>query len=427
MRLRNLGWPVVGQILAAGFAALSATLIYVWLDADRVITYFSTVAMVTICGAFGAFGQRRVLPRDIREATGRDEDVPSVVRSRLILIGRASIVAATVCVALLLLLGMVDESDRWPIVVICAAWVVGESFRGVLADGQLGFKNDRNAASTGDALRWVLHSLGVLAVARTASVTALIAAGAAASWITLAAAGWLLHRELGRIESSAPASLSSGAVRSGFIVAVNSLAVMMTTQLTTVTADLGLEDEAAADFSFGMRIAAGLAILQAGTAKFVLPRAVGMGDGNDARGLHRDILKITWLSTAIAGLALAGLVFLLLVVQRSFTNLTLIALLVGLGMVANVAAGPAGTVLIANRQEMVVLRSNVTFGTLAAMAPLLGWWDVDVIWIAAAVGVAIAMHHGANAAILVRRLGPRVGLWRLYLPGAAGAKVAGHG
>lgn len=421
MKLRSMGWPIVGQVASAGFAALSSTLIYVWLSGADAIDYFASVAIVSMGAAFGAFGQRRVLPRDMRAETV--DIVPLlIVRGRLIL--GTSVVAAGVGALALRLLQIVSADRALGIAAIIAVWIVGESFRGVVADVQLGFHNDRLAALTGDGLRWAVHLFGIVLLARTASLTVLLIAGAVASWFTLGAALLVLVRQLrGRWQPSATDRTSGWArlgLMSGFIVAVNSFAVMMTTQLSTVTAALGLSDDAATDFSFGMRIAAGFAILQAGTAKFVLPRAVGLRKGDDG-GLGRDILKITAVSTSAAVAGLVLILGVLLVAKGGVSALFWIVGFVGLGNIANVAAGPAGTVLIANRAERVVLISNLFFGTLAALAPLLGRFGVRVELIAVGVGCAIAMHHGVNAAVLSRLLDQRVGFWRMPIPAKAAA------
>lgn len=406
-----MSWPIVGQAMSAGAAAGVTAVVYAATEAEFAIDYFATLAIVAILASLGSLGQRRLLPRDLRASSSPQD----LIRRRVRAVSIASGIAGLLGVAVVRF--VVEQPWTLTDMMLVLGWIAVEPLRGVLSDAHFGFLDDRRATLSGDGLRWLLMIAGLPLVVATKDLTVVFAVGLAAALACSGLAATWLRTPLGRGSDGDSGSRDRGGLggfreyRAAALMTVNAFAVMMTTQISVVTAKLGLEAEMAADYALGLRVAGAGALVQAGAARFVLPRATGLHAGNDRAAA--PIRRVTLLSVcAFAAILATGLAALwsLLGVEADMLLMTAI---VGLGYLANVASGPSGTVLIANGRELPVVASNVVFGAIAALTPLLGLWHVGLVGVGAVVAVTVALHHGTNARVLSELEGIQVGFWRL--------------
>lgn len=406
--LGGLTWPVIGQIVSTGAAALSAYLVFEIAPDEEAVALFAGLAVVALASALGGFGQRRLLPRDIRSS--ENASMVDLLRHRFRLVVGASSLAGLAVAA-----GVWQFEafgSQWSAPVVVGVWIVAEALRGVAGDVPLGFLQDSTAAVVGDALRWCLHLVSIGSALVFDLHHLLLLFGAAASvvgFLVSASVGSLRIRlwQSERSPTSSSVAAGRGPLFAGALVASNSLAAMMASQLTVITAAVAFDDAAALDFAFGIRVAAGLGVVQAAGAKFVLPRATD---------LQTNLAQIrrTAAFSLVATVGLLGLVIGALAILRiGSSTLVLVVAAIGVGQVLNVAAGPAGTVLIAQREELPVFLSNFAFGLLAGLAPLFSTLVRGAVGAAVVVGLATAMHHGTNARILHAKRGATVGFWKM--------------
>ncbi len=410
-------WPVAGQVSSAALSAVATALIYYLFEAEVASQYFGVAAMVTIMATVGAFGQQRILPRDVAISKRAHNPVRGQIAARLRLVALVAICAAA--------LGVVIEYGlsraSLGALVGVALWISVDSLRRILADTHFGLHHELRAVATGDALRWVLNLVGIITyvtIFAGSGLGGLILVAVLAVIVTGVVSGFSLARTIDAGPESSDnwrAHRVTGAeVRSGVTNMAATVAASLTPQASIVTATLVLSASESATFTFAMRIAVGLTLVQSGLAKYVLPRAVVLADTNLEPIERADTIRLVQRASRLATFAALALLIAavgIFLVLNSESKLVGTITILGVASLLNVAAGPAGAVLVANHHEGIVLVSNVAFGSLALLAPFAYFANASYWLVVAIVGFSIALHHGVLAGAARELFAAKFGLW----------------